>query len=88
MEWLVKKSCCNKQVNRHVLMLCDAGGAIKMIAEVQTDFTVKAGDLLSPLQDALYCINREKQRTVKVISASSYSVEEWELRCRSGSEIQ
>ena len=31
MEWLVKKSCCNKQNNRHVLMLCDAGGAIKMI---------------------------------------------------------
>ncbi|MDM8679347.1 signal transduction protein PmrD, partial [Escherichia coli] len=25
MEWLVKKSCCNKQNNRHVLMLCDAG---------------------------------------------------------------
>ncbi|MDD0441946.1 signal transduction protein PmrD, partial [Shigella sonnei] len=25
-----KKSCCNKQDNRHVLMLCDAGGAIKM----------------------------------------------------------
>ncbi|MBI9613786.1 signal transduction protein PmrD, partial [Escherichia coli] len=22
MEWLVKKSCCNKQNNRHVLMLC------------------------------------------------------------------
>lgn len=41
MEWLVKKSCCNKQDNRHVLMLCDAGGAIKMIAEVKSDFAVK-----------------------------------------------
>ncbi len=58
MEWLVKKSCCNKQDNRHVLMLCDAGGAIKMIAEVKSDFAVKVGDLLSPLQNALYCINR------------------------------
>ncbi len=54
MEWLVKKSCCNKQDNRHVLMLCDAGGAIKMIAEVKSDFAVKVGDLLSPLQNALY----------------------------------
>ncbi len=44
MEWLVKKSCCNKQDNRHVLMLCDAGGAIKMIAEVKSDFAVKVGD--------------------------------------------
>ena len=64
MEWLVKKSCCNKQDNRHVLMLCDAGGAIKMIAEVKSDFAVKVGDLLSPLQNALYCINREKLHTV------------------------
>ncbi len=46
MEWLVKKSCCNKQDNRHVIMLCDAGGAIKMIAEVKSDFAVKVGDLL------------------------------------------
>ncbi|EPD1786964.1 MAG: signal transduction protein PmrD, partial [Enterobacteriaceae bacterium] len=69
MEWLVKKSCCNKQDNRHVLMLCDAGGAIKMIAEVKSDFAVKVGDLLSPLQNALYCINREKLHTVKVLSA-------------------
>ena len=77
MEWLVKKSCCNKQDNRHVLMLCDAGGAIKMIAEVKSDFAVKVGDLLSPLQNALYCINREKLHTVKVLSASSYSPDEW-----------
>ncbi|MGU4972033.1 signal transduction protein PmrD, partial [Escherichia coli] len=42
MEWLVKKSCCDKQDNRHVLKLCDAGGTIKMIAEVKSDFAVKA----------------------------------------------
>lgn len=53
MEWLVKKSCCNKQDNRHVLMLCDAGGAIKMIAEVKSDFAVKVGDLLSLAECAL-----------------------------------
>lgn len=49
MEWLVKKSCCNKQDNRHVLMLCDAGGAIKMIAEVKSDFAVKVGGIYSRL---------------------------------------
>ena len=38
-----QKSCCNKQDNRHVLMLCDAGGAIKMIAEAKSDFAVKVG---------------------------------------------
>ncbi len=55
MEWLVKKSCCNKQNNRHVLMLCDAGGAIKMIAEVKSDFAVKVGSLLFAFAEcALY----------------------------------
>lgn len=48
-----------------------------MIAEVKSDFAVKVGDLLSPLQNALYCINREKLHTVKVLSASSYSPDEW-----------
>ena len=88
MEWLVKKSCSNKQDNRHILKLCDAGGTIRMIAEVQTDFSVKSGNLLSPLQDALYCINREKQHTVKVLSASSYSPDEWERQCKSGEKHQ
>ncbi len=87
MEWLVKKSCCNKQDNRHVLMLCDAGGAIKMI-EVKSDFAVKVGDLLSPLQNALYCINREKLHTVKVLSASCYSPDEWERQCKVAGKTQ
>ena len=88
MEWLVKNSCGNKQDNRHVLMLCDAGGAIKMIAEVKSDFAVKVGDLLSPLQNALYCINREKLHTVKVLSASSYSPDEWERQCKVAGKTQ
>ncbi len=53
-----------------------------MIAEVKSDFAVKVGDLLSPLQNALYCINREKLHTVKVLSASSYSPDEWERQCK------
>src|SRR5699024_11657318 len=68
------------------ILLCDVGGAIKIIAEVKSDFAMKVGDLLSPLQNALYCINREKQCTVKVISASCYSVEEWARQCQSRSE--
>lgn len=68
-------------------MLCDAGGAIKMIAEVKSDFAVKVGDLLSPLQNALYCINREKLHTVKVLSASSYSPDEWERQCTAAGKL-
>ncbi|QLN19848.1 signal transduction protein PmrD [Escherichia coli] len=78
MEWLVKKTCCSAAKNRHVLVLSDTSGALKMIAEVCNDVIVQPGDLLSPLQDAMYCINRDTQRTIKVIDARSYSGEEWE----------
>lgn len=78
MEWLVKKSCTSKCQKRHVLVLSDTSGTLKMIAEVSNDIIVKPGDLLSPLKDALYCINRDKQRTIKVIDARCYSSEEWE----------
>ncbi|XPE62535.1 hypothetical protein ACNKHU_13825 [Shigella flexneri] len=41
MEWLAKKSCCNKQDNRCTYAL-RCWRAIKMIAEVKSDFAVKA----------------------------------------------
>lgn len=58
-----------------------------MIAEVKSDFAVKVG-IYSPLQNALYCINREKLHTVKVLSASSYSPDEWERQCKVAGKTQ
>ncbi|POT59787.1 signal transduction protein PmrD [Citrobacter amalonaticus] len=78
MEWLVKKSCYDKKSGEQVLVLSDAGGSLKMIAEVKTDIAVNPGDILSPMKDALYCINREKGRTVKILDAKNYTSEEWE----------
>lgn len=49
-----------------------------MIAEVQSDIVVNAGDILSPLKDALYSVNRDSRRTVKVLDARSYTCDEWE----------
>ena len=45
-------------------------------------------DLLSPLQNALYCINREKLHTVKVLSASCYSPDEWERQSKAAGKTQ
>ena len=59
-------------------MLSDAGGSLKMIAEVQSDIVVNAGDILSPQKDALYSINRDNGRTVKILDARSYTCDEWE----------
>lgn len=78
MEWQVKKSCYGKESGLHVVVLNDAGGSLKMIAEIQSDIVVNPGDILSPLQNALYSINRDTGRTVKIIDARSYTCEEWE----------
>lgn len=63
MEWLVKKSHYVKKRACHVLVLCDSGGSLKMIAEANSMILLSPGDILSLLQDAHYCINRKKPQT-------------------------
>lgn len=38
---------------------------LKMIAEANSMILLSPGDILSPLQDAQYCINREKHQNLK-----------------------
>ncbi|EHI9047242.1 signal transduction protein PmrD [Salmonella enterica] len=82
MEWLVKKSHYVKKRACHVLVLCDSGGSLKMIAEANSMILLSPGDILSPLQDAQYCINREKHQTLKIVDARCYSCDEWQRLAR------
>lgn len=77
MEWQVKKSCCVKKAGKLYLVICDTSGSLKMLAEANASEWVKPGDLLSPLKDAQYCINRDKSRVIKIIEARQYICEEW-----------
>ncbi|HBM9258136.1 TPA: signal transduction protein PmrD [Citrobacter freundii] len=78
MEWHVKKSCCLKKARRLYIVLCDSGGSLKMLAEAQSSESLKPGDLLSPLKDAQYCVNRDASRVIKIIDARQYICDEWE----------
>ncbi|WP_213133771.1 signal transduction protein PmrD [Citrobacter sp. FP75] len=78
MEWHVKKSCCHKNAGKLYIVLCDSGGSLKMLAEANASERVNPGDLLSPLKDAQYCINRDKTRVIKIIDARQYLCDEWE----------
>ena len=53
MEWLVKNRAAINKITDMYLCSGDAGGAIKMIAEVKSDFAVKVGDLLAFAECAL-----------------------------------
>ncbi|MTH46438.1 signal transduction protein PmrD [Intestinirhabdus alba] len=78
MEWLVKKTLYLEKSTRQFLVLWDSGGSLKMIAEVLSVRLLQVGDVLSPMPDALYCINRDRSWTVKMISAGYYCRTEWE----------
>lgn len=82
MEWHVKKSCCHKKAGRLYIVLCDSGGSLKMLAEAQSSERVKPGDLLSPLKDAQYCVNRDASHVIKIIDARQYICDEWERLLR------
>ena len=82
MEWHVKKSCCHKKAARLYIVLCDSGGSLKMLAEAQSFERVKPSDLLSPLKDAQYCVNRDASRVIKIIDARQYICDEWERLLR------
>lgn len=78
MEWHVKKSCYLKNEGKLYIVICDSSGSLKMLAETNASERLKPGELLSPLKDALYCINRDKSRVIKIIDAKQYICEEWE----------
>lgn len=78
MEWHVKKSCCLKKTGKIYIVICNSGGSLKMLAEAQTSERVNVGDLLSPLKDALYCINRDTSRVIKIIDARQYHCDDWQ----------
>ncbi|SQJ18000.1 signal transduction protein PmrD [Salmonella enterica subsp. enterica] len=79
--WLRNRIMSKKRAC-HVLVLCDSGGSLKMIAEANSMILLSPGDILSPLQDAQYCINREKHQTLKIVDARCYSCDEWQRLTR------
>ncbi|MCM7773467.1 polymyxin B resistance protein pmrD [Enterobacter asburiae] len=75
MEWLVTDVVYLKKTKNYALVL--HGGPLKMIAEVTTDFPVQPGDILYPVRDALYLINKTEDQHAKAISAVVFSATHW-----------
>ncbi|ELD7222471.1 polymyxin B resistance protein pmrD [Klebsiella pneumoniae] len=51
--------------------------SICMIAEIAAETSVSKGDILFPVKDATYLINRDKHRTVKVLCAREFNATYW-----------
>ena len=75
MEWLVMDVVYLKTTGGCVLILC--AGSLKMMAEVTCETAVQPGDILYPVADAMYLINKDDNQPLKVTSASSFSATQW-----------
>ncbi|HHT0463216.1 histidine kinase [Raoultella planticola] len=77
MEWWVKKVQSSKQTQDYCAVLQSAH--LMVIAEITTrQCALQCGDKLTPLANALYCLNDNPALTLKVIKATHFSSERWE----------
>ena len=64
--------------NRLYTSLGDAAVGLMVIAEITTrQCALQCGDKLTPLANALYCLNDNPALTLKVIKATHFSSERW-----------
>lgn len=76
MEWWVKKVQSSKQTQDYCAVLQSAH--LMVIAEITTrQCALQCGDKLTPLANALYCLNDNPALTLKVIKATHFSSERW-----------
>ena len=83
MEWWVKKVQSSKQTQDYCAVLQSAH--LMVIAEITTrQCALQCGDKLTPLANALYCLNDNPALTLKVIKATHFSSERWAEITQSG----
>ncbi|HBT3176153.1 TPA: histidine kinase [Klebsiella aerogenes] len=75
MEWWVKK--VRKRTSAAPGCVVLQSGQIVVIAEIETLCRLQEGDKLTPIPNALYCINNNSAATLKVVTASHFSAEHW-----------
>lgn len=75
MEWLVIDVIYLGKASHHMLIL--HAGTLKMMSEVTSKSPIQPGDILYPVSDVMYLINKNENHRLKVISASAFSAAQW-----------
>jgi len=83
MEWLVIDVIYMRTTEHYGLFL--NADSLKIIAEVISEHPIQSGDILCPVMDAMYQVNRNEKQCLKVISATAFFASRWvALNRRSG----
>lgn len=75
MEWEVCDVIYSQENDTYLLKLYS--GPLIMMAEVVSIAPIFKADMLYPIKDAKYLVNKNESRPVKVICASQYSATYW-----------
>ena len=76
MEWWVKKVQSSEESPDYCAVL--QSSHLLVIAEITTrQCALQCGDKLTPLANALYCLNDDPAKILKVIKATHFSSERW-----------
>ncbi|MGX5024771.1 polymyxin B resistance protein pmrD [Enterobacter sp. UPMP2060] len=75
MEWLVIDVIYLISTGHYRLIL--RASALKMMAEVTSKYLIQPSDILYPVMNAMYQINKNEKQCLKVISASAFSAALW-----------
>lgn len=75
MEWLIIDVIYLRTTECYMLIL--RSKSLKMMAEVISETPVQPGDILYPVRDAIYLINKNENQPAKAISASEFSATRW-----------
>ena len=78
MDWLVIEVLYLRATGTYALVV-QGGLLLKMQAEVSSVFPVQRGDILSPVQNAVYLLNGDPGQCVSIISASAFSATSWRV---------
>ncbi|GAB7263393.1 polymyxin B resistance protein pmrD [Dickeya ananatis] len=75
MEWLVIDVIYLVKASRYMLIL--HAGTLKMMSEVTSKSLIQLGNILYPVSDAMYLINKNENQRLKITSASAFSATQW-----------
>ncbi|NWK85875.1 hypothetical protein FE241_00915 [Raoultella terrigena] len=75
MEWLVIDVIYLGKTSHYMLIL--HAGTLKMMSEITSKSPIQPGDILYPVSNAMYLINKNENQRLKVTSASAFSSTQW-----------
>lgn len=77
MEWRITGVVELAPTHRYALILC--ADQLKLVADITSSAPLAVGDILYPVQDAKYLINKDEQKVVAIISAAAFTPLRWKL---------